>query len=267
MRSSEIKGLGVFNIANGSEIGKVSELLIDAQKKAIEYMVIDIPNWFLGVQVIPYNQAEGVGKDAVIIKSEAVLKNLNEEPAGIVLVEKGVKLIGNKVLTEKGKFIGTISEYDVDENTGQVIGCELIGDEGVKGIIPSRMTLSFGKDALIVDKEAEKNLLKSIDDYKAEPIATAASTPITIPPIEAGQNEPAPVDLKSDPVLPESEIEKPSAIQLYEQKQREYLLGREVKNDIYDNGNLLIAKGDVITEEVLDKAALAGKLKEILHQV
>lgn len=32
MRSIDIKGLAVFEIASGREIGKVSELLINAQK-------------------------------------------------------------------------------------------------------------------------------------------------------------------------------------------------------------------------------------------
>jgi sporulation protein YlmC with PRC-barrel domain len=48
MRSIDIKGLAVFDIASGCEIGKVTELLINAEKKSVQYLVVDVPNWYYG---------------------------------------------------------------------------------------------------------------------------------------------------------------------------------------------------------------------------
>ena len=115
----------------------------------------DVPNWYFGSYVIPFNMTEGIGKDAVMIESDNLIKKLNDEPDAITLVESGVSLIGSKALTKKGKYIGRISEIYIDENTGQVTGCELVDNITVKGIIPTKLTLTFGKDALIVDERVE----------------------------------------------------------------------------------------------------------------
>jgi uncharacterized protein YrrD len=139
MRSTDIKGLAVFDIANGCEIGKVSELLINAEKKSVQYLVVDVPNWYFGSYVIPFYMTEGMCKDAVMIESEKIMKKLIDEPEGITLVESGVRLIGSKALTKKGKFIGRISEIYINENTGQITGCELVDNITVKGIIPANL--------------------------------------------------------------------------------------------------------------------------------
>ena len=265
MRSIDIKGLAVFDIASGCEIGKVSELLINAQRKSVQYLVIDVPNWYFGSCVIPFDMTEGIGKDAVMIESDKLIKKLNDEPDAINLIEGGVSLIGSKALTKKGKYIGRISEIYIDEKTGQVIGCELVDNITVKGIIPTQYTLTFGKDALIVGERVEENLVSSIDDIEQDRGGATPPPEKALAPLEA-KEEPDEVVSESGPV--ESPDDKLKAIKLYEQKQREYLLGREVKEDVYDeNGTLLVKKGEKITWEILDKANSVVKLKELLLHV
>ena len=258
MRSIDIKGLSVFEIASGREIGKVSELLINAKEKSIEYLVIDLPNWYCGAHVIPFHLTKGIGEDAVIIESERLIRKLNEDPEAVRLVESGVTLIGSKVLTKRGKHIGHISEIFIDENSGQVTGCELSDAITIKGIIPVKSTLTFGRDALIVEEKTLDNLISTAEELDA-----------LVPDL------PAYVDYNGNGGEPEPEStateqadDKPKAVKLYEQKQREYLMGREVKEDIYDNnGNLIIKKGEKITKEILDKAAETITLKELLLHV
>lgn len=263
MRSIDIKGLAVFEIASGREIGKVSELLINAQEKSVQYLVIDVPNWYFGSYVIPFNQTEGIGEDAVIIESESLIKKLNDDPEAIKLVESGVTLIGSKVLTKKGKHIGKVTEIYIDENDGRVIGCELADNNiAVKGIVPVKHALTFGRDALIVDEKTEDNLLSTAEELEQE-LALIVSD--DFPPFtddEADGSEPEPEGDES------ADGNGRRAVKLYEQKQREYLLGRTVKEDVYDNnGNLIIKKGEKITKEVLDKAAASITLKELLLHV
>ncbi|MGI6513672.1 MAG: hypothetical protein GX052_07080 [Syntrophomonadaceae bacterium] len=266
MRSIDIKGLAVFEIASGREIGKVSELLINAQEKSVQYLVIDVPNWYFGSYVIPFNLTEGIGEDAVIIESESLIRKLNEDPEAVNLVDSGVTLIGSKVLTKKGKHIGRVSEIYIDENNGQVTGCELADNITVKGIIPVKYALTFGRDALIVDEKTEDNLLNTMEELEQE---LALEVPDDLPPFteeEASGSEAEP-ELDA-PATDDQADDKPKAVKLYEQKQREYLLGRTVKEDIYDNsGNLIIKSGEKITKEILDKAAASVTLKELLLHV
>ena len=102
MRSIDIKGLAVFEIASGREIGKVSELLINAQEKSVQYLVIDVPNWYFGSYVIPFNLTEGIGEDAVIIESESLIRKLNEDPEAVNL-DSGVTPVGS--VDEKGHIL------------------------------------------------------------------------------------------------------------------------------------------------------------------
>lgn len=264
MQSAEIKGLDVFSIVDGNNIGKVRDLIINAASKSVDYLLIDIPNWYSGSYVIPFNMAVGIGKDAVMVETGNTVKNINDDPLAVKLAESGIKLIGNRVLTKKGCIIGKISEFYVNPDTGKVLGCELVdNDNNVKGIIPADTTLTFGRDALVVGDEANDYLLSSMDQYISEQ-ETAASADITED--KAAIPEP---EAKSVPEQDESKaVPRSKAVDLFEQKQQEYLLGRQIKKDITDNeGNIVIKKDSVITREIIDKAMMAGKFKELMMNV
>jgi len=269
MRSAEIKGLAVFSIADGKEIGKVRDLLINAEKKTVDYLVVDIPNWYFGSYVIPISQAEGIGTDAVMVAREDTIKKLNDEPAGISLVEQGITLIGNRVLTQKGRIIGKISEYHVNEETGQVFGCELVdNNNSPRGIIPANFTITFGKDALVVNSEVEKHLITNIEDFNPGAIPPPSSAPSASQPETVTASPAAIIPGENGNGNGNGNGKTAKTVEMFEQRQREYLIGRVVKKDILDSsGNIIIARGDIITREIVDQAAMADKLKELMLSV
>ncbi|KUG03516.1 hypothetical protein ASZ90_019078 [hydrocarbon metagenome] len=267
MRSAEIKGLAVFSIADGKEIGKVQDLLINPDHKAVEYLVVEIPNWYLGSHVIALDMAVGIGKDAVMVEAGTALKELNKEPASIELLERGVRLIGSRVLTRKGIIVGKISEYYVNAENGQITGCELVDmDNNTKGVIPSSAALTFGKDILVVDNNIDNQLLQCMEEYEEiNPIISAAeNVSETKPETQAVVDEK--VVLESD--ANDNLTDRDKTVKLFEQRQREYLIGRTAKNNIKDeNGLVIVNKGDVITQEMIDQVTLAGKFKELMLDV
>ncbi|MGE5473393.1 MAG: PRC-barrel domain-containing protein [Ignavibacteriales bacterium] len=59
--------------------------------------------------------------------------------------------------------------------------------------------------------------------------------------------------------------EQPKSSELFEMKQREYLLGRKVTKEISDKmGNSILSIGDLITEEAMNKAKDAGRFIELV---
>ncbi len=269
MRSAEIKGLAVFSIADGKEIGKVKDLLINPDNKAVDYLIIDIPNWYFGLHVIAFDMAAGIGKDAVMVEAGSALKELNQEPGSIELVERGIRLIDSKILTRKGVIIGKVSEYYVNTDNGQITGCELLdNDNKIKGIIPRNAALTFGKDVLVVDNNIDNQLLQSIDEYNeiVNSIITAADNMAAEMPDMAKNDEESNLIPEADGNKDESDRDK--TVKLFEQRQREYLLGRVAKNNIKDaSGAVIIKKGEVITQEIIDKVTQAGKFKELMLDV
>ncbi len=269
MRSAEIKGLAVFSITDGKEIGKVKDLLINPDRKAVDYLIVEIPNWYFGSHVIAFNVAVGIGKDAVMVESGSALKELNLEPASIELVERGIRLVGSRVLTRKGVIIGKIAEYYVNVDNGQISGCELADNENnIKGIIPSSAALTFGKDALVVDNNIDNQLLQSIDDYDEE-VNLPGGEVIVAEKTDIPLND----DVESKAILEEVDAnddasDRDKTVKLFEQRQREYLLGRAAKNNIKDaNGSIIVQKGEVITQDIIEKVTLAGKFKELMLDV
>ena len=65
----------------------------------------------------------------------------------------------------------------------------------------------------------------------------------------------------------EQEENKPqyiSSAKLFEEKQRQFLIGRRAKKTILDNsGNVLVEEGQAITREILDKVTDKNKIIEI----
>lgn len=263
MQSAEIKGLDVFTISGGNNIGKVRDLLINASSKTVDYLLVDIPNWYKGTYVIPFDLAVGIGRDAVMVENEDSVKNINDAPPAITLAERGINLINNRVLTKRGSVIGKISEFYVNQDTGQVLGCELVDDQNnVQGIIPAEITLAFGKDALVVGDEVNEYLLKSID----QEVCPGDKV------VESGFGQAEPVlpgnDAAAEEVETGQEPQRTKAADLFEQKQQEYLLGRQIKKDIFDEqGTIVIEKDSIITREIIDKAMMAGKFKELMMNV
>lgn len=260
MRSSDIKGLAVFSIADGKEIGTVKDLVINAANKAVEYLLVEIPSWYFGSSVIPFNMVEGIGSDAVMVESEALVKKVQDEPAALELVQKNIRLLNNKVLTKKGRIIGHITEFHVNEESGQVTGCELADQQDtVQGIIPTNVFVVFGKDALVVNDDAEKHFLSNISELDVQKEPAMIAEPETI----SGKID----DAKEQPQPAEKDAQ-PKTVDLFKQKQREYLIGRTVNKDIIAaDGSIIIRKGEVITAAIVDKAESEGKFQELVLNV
>ncbi|MEA1961182.1 MAG: PRC-barrel domain-containing protein [Bacillota bacterium] len=250
MQSSEIRGLTVFSIADGKEIGKVRELLINAETKSLDYLLVTIPSWYVA-GAIPFDLIVGIGKDAVMVENMDSVKKLTDESTAIKLIESDINPIGTKVLTRRGVIIGKTIEYYVDENEGSIIGYEMEEQGTSKGIIPSMLVMTIGKEVLVVSEQVENQLLNSIEESK--PVQDEeVSDNITIP--DGEENDQSPV--------------KSKAVEMYEQKQREYLLGRTVKKDLLDiNGTMIISQGEVVTEEVIEKALQADLFKALMVSV
>lgn len=243
-KSQEILGLSIISIADGREIGKVKDLVVNAQQGAIECLVVDNEAWYLGLKMIPYNKVEGVGEYAVTIENETAISDSNDLPNVNELLKLNIQVKGTKVLTKKGKLIGTVTEYFIDEENGKVAGCEFApvnAPDKVK-IIPAKGVVTFGKDVLVVAENIENNLLNSL--------------------VDQAQSEAAPTIANEEP--DEDNLSQADAARLFEEKQRQFLVGRKLTKRIETaSGEVIAEEGAVITEAIIDRAKSAGKYMEL----
>jgi len=112
----EILGLPIISISDGIEVGKVKSAIINADKGAIDYIVVDSGIQILSARVIPTDNVLGIGEYALTIENDGAINDISKIPAAIDLLQKNIQIKGTKVLTKKGRLIGEIGDIFVDEN-------------------------------------------------------------------------------------------------------------------------------------------------------
>lgn len=296
-KTQEIIGLPIISISDGVEVGKVKSIIINADKGAIDYIVVDSGIQILSARVIPTDHILGIGEYALTIENEGAINDIGKIPAAIDLLQKNIQVKGTKVLTKKGRLIGEIGDIFIDENdVCRIIGLEYIADITQKRIriIPRASVITFGKNLIVVTDDVEGTLLdrasdlgsadKTVESEKknglsfeaeavispvfaeTEKIASTAgfSGDLTVNALESNPDtfgfEAAP----NENTVETGDAET-NAASLFEQRQKQYLNGRRATKTITDpEGNVIIEEGALINEAAIDTAKMSGKLIELV---
>ncbi len=230
-KSQEIIGLPVFSIIDGMKLGRVEELVINPEAGKVDFILISNGNRYADARVLPYNFVMGVGADAVTTESEKQLSSINENTSAANLIMKNISVKGNRVLTNKGNLIGIVSEYEIDEQNGKITQLEYktIPDESQIEVIQAENVVTYGLDVIVI-KEMTGTDSKFVQDAD-----TSKDTP-----------------LYSD------------STSLFKERQKQYLLGKKVIQDIKDaDGVVIIPEGTIVTEEICNIAENKGKFVEL----
>jgi hypothetical protein len=76
------------------------------------------------------------------------------------------------------------------------------------------------------------------------------------------------LEIATQPAEEEKPVQEPhnlSAAELFEQRQRQYLVGKKVTKTIYNSsGGIIVNSGEIITEKIIDDVKANGKLIELV---
>ncbi len=284
-KTQKILGLPIISISDGLEVGKVKSIIINADKGAIDYIVVDSGIQIFSARVIPTEDVLGIGEYALTIENEAAITDISRIPAAIQLLQNDIRVKGTKVLTKKGRLVGEIGDIYIDDNDNcKITGLEFIADITQKKIslIPRDTVITFGKNLTVVKEDIEASLLDTpeqlgadvvlhefekknnpyIDEIGGLTFNEAASLNETtnaeeLPYFENTNVEPATSE--------EASGTGDNASILFEQRQRQYLNGRYATRTISDNmGNIIVAEGTQINDTIIDEAKSKGKLVELV---
>lgn len=252
-RTKEIIGLPIISISDGIEVGKVKTIIINAEKGAIDYVVVDSGIQILSTKVIPTEYVLGIGEYALTIENEDAINDISKIPAAIDLLQKNIQVKGTKVLTKKGRLIGEIGDiYVNDEDKCSIIGLEYIADITHKSIriIPRDSIITFGKNLVVVKDDVEAHLLD-----KPSELATD----------DSDEKKNPDLSLDDSYKSAEEEIQPGAVSDMMEMKHRDYLRGKMATKTILDNdGNALIEEDTVIDDAIFDIAKANGKVIELV---
>ena len=283
-KTQKILGLPIISISDGMEVGKVKSIIINAEKGAIDYIVVDSGIQIFSARVIPNDDVLGIGEYALTIENEGVITDINRIPAAIQLLQKDIHVKGTKVLTKKGRLIGEIGDIYIDEGDNCTItGLEFIADITQKKvrIIPRDSVITFGKNLTVVKEDVESSLLDTPLQLSSEDRLPEfeKKNNANIEEYYSIPNTDSYISSEGESIYKEVTSEIPSASEsetisddgdnnaavLFEQRQRQYLKGRRATKTIADSsGNIIISDGMLIDDQVIDEAKLKGKLIELV---
>ncbi|MGI6093657.1 MAG: photosystem reaction center subunit H [Veillonellaceae bacterium] len=252
-KGMDILGLPVIGITQGREIGTVKSFVINPDRGVVTALVIDDEKWYTGAKLLPMSAVIAIGEFAVTVESVENILGYKDIPDIERLLEADIKVTGTKVLTNTGRILGKVIEIIIDE-TGKISACEIERNNGESTQISSDQILTFGKEVLIIsDKEAVKSpsVKVSVDsEYNV-----AVQTKKEFPTQSIAETKPEP-EVKNETV--------DESAKKFDDRHRKYLLGKKASRRIEtDNGVMIVDQGGEITEEVLQKAKLAGKFVEL----
>ncbi|WP_371370989.1 PRC-barrel domain-containing protein [Sporomusa aerivorans] len=265
-KSVEIIGQPVVSITEGKEFGQVKDLVINPSNGTVAALVIDDGKWYLGARLLPFAAIAGLGENAVTISNSADITGVAAQPEYEQLLEADVKIIGTKVLTKGGKIKGKINEIIIDP-AGKIEACEMEKADGEIVSLPAQDVVTFGKAVLIVSDTSEPTSFVPASTPQESPAEPVQAEPQVVEPIATEEPVPQVEIPEQQPVeIKETQSQPPAddSAKKFDDKHRKFLLGKKAARRIEtDNGVLIVEQGGEITEEVLQKAKLAGKFVEL----
>lgn len=265
-KSTDILGLPVISIMEGKELGNVKSLVINPNGGIVTALVRDEVKWYLEAKLLPFSAITGIGEYAVTIEDSSAVASISTAPEFEKLLAADIKVIGTKILTKSGRIHGKVTEILIDD-AGQITACEIEDVAGQPAEISAQRILTYGKDVLIIKENTDEQAplaAATVAQPIAEPAPAAVPEPVAAPVSIPAATE-ATVEVSAAPAAPAAANEAGSeAARKFDDKHRKYLLGKKANRRIEtDNGMVIIEQGGEITEEVLQKAKLAGKFVEL----
>ena len=158
VRYEFVKGLPVITMAEGKQVGKVDDLVIDPERKAVSWLRLHSGGMLGGERLwVSTDAVHGVGEHAVTINAEADARAPADAPEALALVKAKREIIGNKVMTENGERVGEVRDYEFNPDTFALTSLSIPPSMGLAGdtlMIAGDKVLTIGEDVIVVANAA-----------------------------------------------------------------------------------------------------------------
>ena len=107
--------LNVVAVAEGLQLGRPSDLLIDIDDHRLAYIVVAagiVPDTAI---VAPATAIASIAGDALAIHGLAALQLAFREQRALELIRRGLRLVDLPVVTDGGDELGTVQDVELDE--------------------------------------------------------------------------------------------------------------------------------------------------------
>ncbi len=189
IRATELAGRAVVDIDAAEKIGTIEKIILDPDGKQVAgFVVTRAGSSFPGNKaqsLVPSAGVHAIGPDAVTIHQTAVAET---DMGRLETLPRGSDVIGRKVVSEDGRFLGKVSDVLIDRADGRIIGYlladhtpsskweELFGKDKKKRrdapYLPSDAKIRTGRDLIVASEDAVSY------DWADEDVPTVPGTPM-----------------------------------------------------------------------------------------
>ena len=152
---AELLGLPVISRSNGEILGEVDDVIYLPTLSHILGLVIKSKEKYYTERDNIYK----IGSDLVILNHSGQVHDYKQAP-GIGLNDGNGTILGETVITNEGREVGSVNDLIIDEDDYKVVGYEVSGGV-IQDVLQGRNILSlddniiYGKDALIINGKGE----------------------------------------------------------------------------------------------------------------
>jgi sporulation protein YlmC with PRC-barrel domain len=134
IRATRLRDLPVVDLESAVKIGRVHELILDPGRRRVAAVVVRRGRALFGGGgdwTVPASAVVSVGADALTIRSFA---HSHERGMELATYPTLASLMSRKVLSRRGKLLGSVADILLEERTGTIAGYALDVRTGGRGI-------------------------------------------------------------------------------------------------------------------------------------
>ncbi|MBZ9714347.1 PRC-barrel domain-containing protein [Deinococcus multiflagellatus] len=239
IKGKDLLGRPIVAVGSGERIDRVHDVIFDHQANQVLGLLVDEGGWFSAAKVVPFERIRSIGEDAIMIGTPDDVTTTREDGRLKDALDSKVSLVGLTLLTTDGQNLGKIADVFFDDHTGRVEGYEATGGlfadlSSGRTFVPAPEQVQIGVDTALVPPAVAQAMQEQEDGGLKGALASA------------GQSIKGAYENIADAT---------------KERQKEFVVGKTAGGDITDeDGRLLVAKGETITEAHAEAADAAGKL-------
>ncbi|MEX2272443.1 MAG: PRC-barrel domain-containing protein [Vicinamibacterales bacterium] len=131
IRISALGGRAVVDLDAAEKLGSIDKIILDPEGRHVAGFVVSHGSSLFNSgtdTILPASSVHAIGPDAVTVR----VSRSAAETAPLDDLPRVSDLVGRKVVSEEGRFLGTVDDVLVDETDGRIVGYTL-SDGGPAG--------------------------------------------------------------------------------------------------------------------------------------
>ncbi len=157
-KGKDIVGKNVVALEGGERISSVQDLIFDHEADKLLALLVDEGGWFRTAKIVPIQAVSSFGEDAVVIGSAGDVVDATSVPRVAEILQQDKSLVGTTLMTTDGKNLGKLADLYFDEQSGRVLGYDVTGGlfadvSSGRSFVPAQGDMTIGDDVAFVPPE------------------------------------------------------------------------------------------------------------------